>query len=334
MTMSDEFFMRQALKEARRGLGQTSPNPAVGCVIVRKGKVAARGWHRAAGKPHAEIEALRQLPSARGCDVFITLEPCSTEGRTPPCTDALIKSGARRVIYGATDPNPRHRGRARRLLTKAGIEVVAGILADECAALNEGWNHWIVTGMPFVIAKCGMSLDGRIDSPPGQRWLTGESSRRDAMKLRARVDAILVGAETVRTDNPHLTLRGIKGRQPLRVVWSRHGNLPPDCHLLTDEWRERTHIYQGKGLRAVLQDLGKRGITQVLIEGGGQTLGAALDQRLIHRVEIYLAPILTGGKIPAFGGRGVGGNVAALGLIDPLYRKIGTDLKISARIQD
>lgn len=332
MPSTDETFMRAALREARRDLGRTSPNPAVGCVIVRAGKIVARGWHRAAGRPHAEIEALRQLPSARGGTVFITLEPCSTHGRTPPCSEALIAAGVTRVVYGATDPNPAHRGRAKQLLEAAGIRVTEGVLADECTELNEGWNHWIVTGMPFVIAKCGMSLDGRIDSPPGQRWITSEAARRDAMKRRAQVDAILVGAATVRTDNPQLTLRGVRGRQPLRVVWSRTGALPANCHLLTDEWREWTRVYCGRSLRQVLRDLGKRGITQILIEGGGETLGTALDQNLIQRVEIYVAPLLTGGQIPAFGGRGASSNEQAWVLQNPRYKKIGPDLKISAQV--
>lgn len=332
MPSSDEIFMRAALREARKGLGRTSPNPAVGCVIVRGGKIIARGWHHAAGQPHAEIEALRQLPSARGCSVYVTLEPCSTHGRTPPCSEALITAGVKRVIYGATDPNPAHRGRAKQLLEAAGIRVTEGVLGAECQELNEGWNHWIATGMPFVIAKCGMSLDGRIDSPPHQRWITSEAARRDAMKRRAQVDAILVGAATVRTDNPRLTLRGVKGRQPLRVVWSRSGELPADCHLLTDEWREFTRVYRGRSLKQVLRDLGKRGVTQVLIEGGGETLGAALDQHLVQRVEIYIAPLLTGGQVSAFGGRGAGSNEQAWVLQHPRYKKLGSDLKICGRI--
>jgi len=332
MPSHDETFMRAALREARKGLGRTSPNPAVGCVIVRGGKIVSRGWHRAAGRPHAEIEALRKLRSARGCEVFITLEPCSTHGRTPPCTEALIAAGVKRVVYGATDPNPAHRGRARALLERAGIRVTEGVLGAECTELNEGWNHWIVTGMPFVIAKCGMTLDGRIDSPPGRRWLTGEAARRDAMRRRAQVDAILVGAGTVRADNPRLTLRGVRGRQPRRVVWSRSGQLPADCHLLTDEWRERTEVTRGRSLRQVLRNLGRQGVVQVLIEGGGETLGAALDGGLVQRVEIYVAPLITGGRVPAFGGRGVGSNAAAWHLQNPRYTKIGPDLKISARL--
>ena len=166
----DEKFMREAIKLARRGLGHTRPNPAVGCVLVKKGRIIARGWHRRAGQPHAEIEALRALKKisdARGATAYVTLEPCSTQGRTPPCTRALIEAGLQRVVLGATDPNPKHRGRGFALLRRAGIEVVTGVLADECTALNPAFHHAMSTGLPWVIAKCGLSLDGRLTRPPG-----------------------------------------------------------------------------------------------------------------------------------------------------------------------
>ena len=236
--MDDEKFMRLALREARRGIGSTSPNPAVGAVIVRSGRVIAKGWHKRAGQPHAEVEALRALKNpaaAKGATIYITLEPCCTHGRTPPCTEALIAAGFARVVLGATDPNPAHAGRAVPILKKAGIRVTCGILAAECEALNVAFNKWGATGMPFVIAKAGMSLDGRLSRPPGEgQWLTSALSRADAMHLRASVDAILIGAGTLRTDNPRLTLRGVAGRQPLRVVITRSGRIPNDAHLFTD----------------------------------------------------------------------------------------------------
>ncbi len=218
-TPSDERFMRLALVEARKGIGRTSPNPAVGAVIVRAGRVLARGPHRGAGLPHAEIEAIDAIPRmgrCRGATLYVTLEPCSTQGRTPPCTGAILAAGFARVVFGATDPNPKHAGRAAKILRAAGIAVTSGVLAGECVALNRAYNHWITTRKPWVIAKCAMSLDGRLTRRPGEStWLTSPAARRHAQALRARVDAILVGAGTIRADNPRLTVRGIRGaRQP------------------------------------------------------------------------------------------------------------------------
>ena len=329
--------MRLALREAARGVGCTSPNPAVGAVIVKGGRVIAKGWHRCAGGAHAEIEALRALKKpdlARGATIFVTLEPCCTHGRTPPCTDAIIGAGIARVVTGATDPNPRHAGRGFAVLKKAGVTVTEGILAEKCAALNAGFNKWITTGMPLVIAKAGFSLDGRLTRPPGEgAWLTSEQSRADAMRLRATVDAILVGAGTVRADNPHLTIRGMSGerRQPWRAVLTRSGHLPQDAHLFSDAHRGRTLVFRGKSLRAVLRDLGKRGCTTVMIEGGGKILGAAFDAGLVDRVQFYLAPLLCGGP-DVIGGSGAGSTRESPGLENVSFRKIGPDIRITADV--
>ena len=335
--VGNDALMRAALAEARKGLGKTGPNPAVGAVISKNGKILSLGWHRGAGKPHAEIDALRNLKNpalARGATLHVTLEPCSTHGRTPPCTEAIIQAGFTRVVFGATDPNPKHAGRAKEILEEAGIQTLLGVLGEECALLNRAWNKWIATGLPFVTAKAGMSLDARIASPPDRRWITSEAARRDAMRLRAECGAVLVGAETVRTDNPQLTIRGLRVKeQPLRAVWSRSGQIPSDCHLLTDEHRDRTIIYKGKPLAAVLQDLGKRGVQHVLIEGGGKTLGEALDRRLIDRIVFYIAPVLLGGPTPALGGHGVPSNESALHLNNPTYRRIGPDLRVEGEVQ-
>ncbi len=330
--------MRAALLEAARGLGQTSPNPAVGAVIVRGGRIVARGFHRRGGEPHAEIEALRALEDpalARGATIFVTLEPCSTHGRTPPCVEAIIRAGFARVVLGAVDPNPAHAGRGVELLRAAGIAVTVGVLESECRELNAAFNKWIVTRMPLVIAKAGMSLDGRLTRPPGEvQWLTSAASRADAMGLRAQVDAILIGAETLRADNPRLTVRGIPGaRQPWRVVVTRSGKLPMDAHLFTDAHRERTMVFRGKSLRAVLRELGRREITSVLLEGGGQVLGEAFDRRLVDRVQFYVAPLLCGGPVAAVGGRGVGATVEAPQLRNPRYDKIAGDLRLTAEVE-
>jgi diaminohydroxyphosphoribosylaminopyrimidine deaminase/5-amino-6-(5-phosphoribosylamino)uracil reductase len=325
----DEAFMRLAIREARKGLGKTIPNPAVGALLVRHGQVITKGWHRAAGSAHAEIEALRKAPNPAGCTLYVTLEPCSTRGRTPPCTQAIIDAGISRVVYGATDPNPSHSGRAKKILQKAGVKVSSGLLAAECSSINAAWNKWIATGLPFVTAKVGMSLDGRIASFPGRRWITSEAARADAMKLRASSDAILVGAETVRIDNPSLTIRGVaKATQPWRVIWSRNGILPSNSNILTDEFRERTLVFTGKTLKSILRDLGKRGVQHVLIEGGGRTHGEAFQKGLVDRIVFYVAPVLLGGEVASIGGIGK----VNLSLSNPSYQRIGPDLRIEAKV--
>src|SRR5437870_12146764 len=252
----DEQFMRAALNEAKKALGQTSPNPAVGAILVIDNQIVAKGYHLAAGCDHAEIECLRNFGArvpARAT-LYVTLEPCSTAGRTAPCTDAIIKTGIKNVVVGATDVNPRHSGKGIMKLRNAGVKVREGVLADECGRLNEPFNKWIVSGRPFVIAKCGMSLDGRLMRRPGEsRWITSAAARRHAHALRAQVDAIVVGAATVRIDNPRLTARSAQqARQPWRVVLTRSGKLPRSAHLFSDRFAERTLVYRGKSLRTVL----------------------------------------------------------------------------------
>jgi diaminohydroxyphosphoribosylaminopyrimidine deaminase/5-amino-6-(5-phosphoribosylamino)uracil reductase len=331
----DEKYMRAALDEAAKGVGHTSPNPAVGAVIVRNGEIIGRGWHRRAGEPHAEIEAIRSLAAAdqaRGATLYVTLEPCSTHGRTPPCCDAIREHGFARVVVGAVDPNPKHAGGGLTILREADIEVADGELKDECEALNRAFNKWIATGRPWVIAKAGMSLDGRLTRPPNEgQWLTSEASRADAMRLRARVDALLVGGETVRRDNPKLTIRGVPGfeaKQPWRIVVSQSGDLPGAAHLFTDDFRERTRVVRAKPLDDVLAELGREQITSVLVEGGGRVLGEAVDKRLIDEVHFYLAPLLCGGP-NVIGGLGAAASAESIVLRDCRYERIGDDLHVS-----
>jgi diaminohydroxyphosphoribosylaminopyrimidine deaminase / 5-amino-6-(5-phosphoribosylamino)uracil reductase len=326
--------MRAALNEAKKALGQTSPNPAVGAVLVVGNRVVARGHHRGAGRDHAEIECLRNFngPVPARATLYITLEPCSTEGRTGPCTDAILEAGVRNVVVGAIDVNPLHSGKGIARLRHAGVSVREGVLADDCAQINEAFNKWIVTGRPFVIAKCGMSLDGRLTRPADEsRWLTGGSARRHAHQLRAKVDAILVGAETVRADNPRLTVRGVReARQPWRVVLTRSGKLPRRAHLFADRFSSRTMVFQRKSLTEVLKNLGEQGVTSLLIEGGGKVLGQVLDAQLIDKVQLYLGPVLTGGPVIAFPGRGAGTAMNALRLRRIFYQQIGQSICITA----
>jgi diaminohydroxyphosphoribosylaminopyrimidine deaminase/5-amino-6-(5-phosphoribosylamino)uracil reductase len=324
--------MRAALREARKGLGQTSPNPAVGAVLVAGHKIVARAHHKRAGAKHAEVECLARAgtPVPPGSTLYVTLEPCSTLGRTGRCTDAIIRAGVRRVVIGAMDVNPDHQGRGIDILRAAGIEVRTNVLEAECSALNEAFNKWIVTGLPFVIAKCGMSLDGRLTRRPGEPgWITGPAARRDSHHLRSQVDAILIGAETARVDDPGLTVRGVgPSKQPWRVVLTSSGRLPARLKLFKDRFKDRTLVYRKKSLIAVLKDLGKKNVTSVLIEGGGDILGQALDRGLIDKVQIYLGPILTGGPVIAFAGCGAGSTPEAPRLQRVSYAKFGDNVRV------
>src|SRR6266487_4216002 len=250
----DSARMRIALQLARRGFGMTSPNPMVGAVLVKRGKIIGRGWHRRAGGPHAEVEALRDAAwrghDPRGATLYVTLEPCSTHGRTPPCTDAIIAAGIARVVIAATDPNPAHAGRAFRILRRAGIEVVTGVLADEGTRLNESFNHWIVHRTPFVTVKAAMTLDGKIATATGEsKWITSEAARAEGMKLRRGADAILVGVNTILADNPSLTVRGVQGSKfkvqsskLRRIILDSRARTPLTAKVISDEFAGLTTI--------------------------------------------------------------------------------------------
>jgi diaminohydroxyphosphoribosylaminopyrimidine deaminase/5-amino-6-(5-phosphoribosylamino)uracil reductase len=321
--------MRAALAIAKKGLGQTSPNPAVGAVLVVGGKIVATGYHKRAGLPHAEIECLRNFnkPIPKNSVLYVTLEPCSTTGRTGRCTDEIVEARVRKIVIGTTDPNPRHAGRGIEMLKSAGLDVRTGVLAEECSALNEAFNKWIRTGRPFVIAKCGMSLDGRLSTPPGEtQWITSTASRRHARRLRAEADAILIGAETLRTDNPRLTVRFPGAKQPWRIVLSRSGKLPRQARLLTDRFAARTMVYGERNLETLLHELGAKDITSVLLEGGGEILGQALDQHLVDKVQLYLGPVLTGSPVIAFPGIGAASTGQAVRLERVRYERIGQDV--------
>ena len=332
---ADEKYMREAIRLAKKGVGKTRPNPAVGCVIVKDGRIIGRGYHKQAGGPHAEIEALRSLKSpsaARGATIYVTLEPCCTHGKTPPCTEAITAAGISRAVVGAIDPNPRHRGRGIELLRRKKIKTKTGLLAPECEALNPEFNRTMRTGMPWVVAKCGMSLDGRLTRPPGEgQWITSPAARFDAMKLRAAVDAVMVGAATVRADDPALTLRGIKGDQPWRIIWAPRRLPPKNRHLMRTAAGRNVIVLRHKNLRAALRELGKRGIRKILLEGGGYTLGKAFEGGLVQEAVFYIAPMLAGGAIPA-----VGGKRAFLALVPGKLQacKVGDCLKLSARIEE
>jgi diaminohydroxyphosphoribosylaminopyrimidine deaminase/5-amino-6-(5-phosphoribosylamino)uracil reductase len=371
--------MKLALRLARRGYGATSPNPMVGAVLVKGGRTRARvigrGWHHRAGLPHAEIEALRDAQkhghNPRGATLYVTLEPCSTHGRTPPCTDAIIAAGIRRVVIGATDPNPNHAGRAFKILKRAGIETAHGILAEECARLNEAFNHWIVHGTPFVIVKAGMTLDGKIATASGEsKWITGPQARAHGMKLRQGMDAILAGVNTILADDPSLTFRpsrktkaGARAKKPLRrIVLDSLARTPLTAKVVRDEFAALTTIVVSKSapkkraavlakrvhvlvaptvkgssrlldLRWLLKKLGSENVTSLLVEGGGETNASFLFNGLAQRVMFFYAPKIMGGRDSRKGvaGEGVTRLSDAIQLHDVEWKKVGGDLMMTAR---
>jgi diaminohydroxyphosphoribosylaminopyrimidine deaminase/5-amino-6-(5-phosphoribosylamino)uracil reductase len=336
----DERFMRVALREARRGLGLTSPNPAVGAVLVREGRLLSRGFHRRAGLPHAEVEALRALQDpavAIGATLYVTLEPCCTTGRTPPCTEAILRAGIRRVVVGAVDANPLHAGRGLEQLRAAGVDVRVGVLEEACVDLNRAFFRWIAERRPWVVAKAALSLDGRISRPPGEsRWLSGAAALRDAHRLRREADAILIGANTLREDDPSLTVRWgwERGKeQPWRVVVTRSGDLPEGARLFQDAFRDRTLVFRNEPWERVLGELGQRhGVQRLLVEGGGEVLGSLRDAGWLDEVCFYLTPWICGGKALGVGGKGAGDLREALRLEGVRYRQLGADLRLSGRV--
>ncbi len=339
-TLTDEAAMRLALDEARQGIGLTAPNPPVGAVLVQDGKVIGQGCHRKAGEAHAEIEALRAAAQAghgvAGATLYVTLEPCSTHGRTPPCTDAILSAGIRRVVWGARDPNPAHAGRAESLLRAAGVEVTTGIGEADCLEILRPFTKRITTGLPWVIAKAGMSFDGRITRPAGEgQWLTGPAARADALRLRSACEAVLAGAETIRQDNPALTVRGDALRdgqtQPWRVILTKSGDLPESALVLTDVHRGRTLVCRDQPFETVLRDLAGRGVLSVLIEGGGQILAAAFSGGWVDEVVFYVAPLISGSGRPVVAEEAFLGASIKLQFVE--YKQLEWDLRIRARVR-
>ena len=309
-TGTDETWMLRALEQARCGLGATSPNPAVGAVIVRDGNILGQGYHECAGEAHAERRAIRDAIERgngdllRGADIYVTLEPCSSHGKTPPCTDALIETGFRRVIYGAVDPDKRHRGRADALLSAAGIQVLGRVSEEACRAFLRPWMHAVETGRPWVVAKAAVTFDGRMTRRT-ERWLSGAEALSYAHDLRLESDAILVGGCTVRTDDPSLTIRSAKRAvprkkvQPWRIVLThQRDNLPAQARIFTDEYADRTRVYENVGdMVGFLESLrGELGITQLMLECGGKLMRRFFEENLINEWVQIMTPYIGGGK--------------------------------------
>jgi diaminohydroxyphosphoribosylaminopyrimidine deaminase / 5-amino-6-(5-phosphoribosylamino)uracil reductase len=360
-----ERFMWRALELAERGRGKTSPNPLVGCVIVRDDEIVAEGWHERAGEPHAEIHALRKLADARGATVYVTLEPCSHVGRTPPCADALIEAGVRRVIVAARDPNPRVNGQGIERLVDAGVEVVTGVLADEAERQNEiVWTVHAKT-RPFVLYKTAMTLDGKIATRSGQsRWITGPRARDLVQRWRGEMDAVAVGVTTVLLDDPLLTCRLEGGQSPTKVIFDSVARTPPSARLFDDDEQGRPAkvvLYctekaaaaridglksrgaevvvlperQGRAdLNVALEDLKAREITSVLLEGGGTLAWSFFEAGAVDRVAFFIGPkLLGGGGASPLGGLGVTVMDEAITLSELHTEFVAGDLLITGRVR-
>lgn len=332
--MPDVFYMRRALALAARGQGRTSPNPLVGAVVVQAGEIVGEGWHQRAGTPHAEVHALAQAGAlARGATVYVTLEPCAHFGRTPPCTAALLEAGVQRVVAAMVDPNPRVSGQGLATLKAAGVETTVGVLEEEARRLNEAYVKYITTGRPFVLLKGALTLDGKIATSAGDsRWISGPDSRRLVHQLRDEYDAVLVGVNTVLRDDPRLTTRLADWgrtdphrppRDPRRVIVDSQARTPPTAQVLrggsaaptliatlASAPAERRAALEAAGaevlllpardgrvdLSALMEELGRREITSVLLEGGGTLNAGALAAGIVDKVLFFIAPKIAGGR--------------------------------------
>lgn len=358
-----ERFMKRALELAERGLGSTSPNPAVGCVIVNGGGIVGEGWHEYAGGPHAEVNALKAAgKAAYGADMYVTLEPCNIHGKTPPCTKAIIEAGINRVIVAAGDPNPAVNGAGITDLRAAGLKVETGVLASISEKMNEAYNKHIVSGLPFVTMKVAMSADGRIATKTGSsRWITGEAARRRVHLLRSRSDAVLTGIGTVIADNPRLDARldGAPVHQPVRVIVDGQGRIPEDAVVVTsaketptiiattdmmsldksqklsDAGAEVVIVAKTDGridIEKLLAELGARGICSILLEAGSALSSAFITERLPDKYIFFMAPKLIGGDaaLGFYGGRGIEDISEAVALDFGEIEKVGEDIMIEA----
>ena len=360
-----EFFMRIALEEAARGVGRTSPNPTVGAILVKGGRIIARGYHRQAGASHAEVVAIDAAGArARGADLYTTLEPCVHFGRTPPCTQAILAAGIRRVICASMDPDPRVNGRGLKFLRERGVEVLASVLAPEANRLNQPFFKRVATGLPYVTLKAAITLDGKIATATGDsRWITGRAARQEVHRLRDQADVVMVGANTVRVDDPRLTCRlpGGQGRDPVRVVVGSRQPLSPEHRLFSlrsgrtilalprqagrvkgkglaargvDVWAA-----QGRGgrvdLEALLRRLASEGFNHVLVEGGARLFGTLLRERLADELLLFVAPRLIGMDGLSWAGElGIQQMKQALRVGELSVDRVGEDLMIRALLQE
>jgi diaminohydroxyphosphoribosylaminopyrimidine deaminase / 5-amino-6-(5-phosphoribosylamino)uracil reductase len=356
-------YMRRAIELARRGKGMTSPNPAVGAVIVQNGGVAGEGWHEYAGGAHAEVNAIKAAGrAAYGSAMYVTLEPCNTYGKTPPCTQALVEAGVNKVVIGALDPNPSVSGRGVTALRAAGVEVEDGPFKEEITIMNEGYNKHVTSGLPFVTMKTAMSLDGKIATRTGSsRWITSEPARELVHAMRGESDAVMTGIGTVISDNPRLDVRldNFKGTQPIRIIIDGQGKIPEDALVvssakdtltivattdvisldksqsLSDAGVEVFMVPRVNGridLRKLLRELGTRGLCSIMLEAGAALATAFISEGLVDKYVIFIAPKLIGGDTAPslMGGPGIDDINQAIKLKFAEYKQVGEDLYVEA----
>ncbi|MGC2061364.1 MAG: bifunctional diaminohydroxyphosphoribosylaminopyrimidine deaminase/5-amino-6-(5-phosphoribosylamino)uracil reductase RibD [Thermodesulfovibrionales bacterium] len=359
--MTDEYLIRRTLTLAARAYGRTSPNPMVGAVVLKGSRIVAEGYHKKAGTPHAEAIVLEKSgEEARGATLYVSLEPCChRDKRTPPCTENIISSGIRKVVIAMQDPNPKVGGKGIEELRKAGIEVVSGILEERARMLNEYYIRHITTGRPFVILKAAMTLDGKIATPEGEsKWITGEKARREVHRLRGGVDAILTAIGTVKADDPSLTCRTGRHKNPLRIIIdprleiseeARVLTAPPETVIVTKKngHEKKKALLREKGiiilehegeradLAALMQEMGKKGIMSVLVEGGSSLNASALESGIVDKVLFFIAPKIIGGKesFPVVGGRTYRNLARAYRVSDTRIKKFGDDILISGYME-
>lgn len=359
---NDEHFMQMALQLARKGMGYVSPNPLVGAVIVKGDRIIGSGYHKRYGDHHAEVNAIRNArEDIAGATLYVTLEPCCHEGKTPPCVDSIVRNKIARVVIGAVDSNPLVCSEGINYLRRCGIEVKTGVLENECRRMNETFFHYMETGRPFITVKYAQTLDGRIATSTGNsQWISAERARRLAHQLRARHDAVLVGAGTVIKDNPELTVRLVRGRNPLRIIVDANLRIPLDAKILQNIAQAKTIVATTKDeasalskkiaatgaeiitvaadkngnvdLAKLFKALGLRGISSVLVEGGAQIITSLLKDNLADRLLIIIAPKIIGKGIEAIGDLQIRDMESAKILSIQKVKKIGPDLLIDGRL--
>jgi len=349
-----EKLMAKAFDLAEKGLGYTSPNPAVGAILLKNGRIVASGYHRRAGLPHAEIEVIKKAAkNARGAILITTLEPCSHHGKTPPCVDAIIAAGIKKVVGAITDRNPEVSGRGYRKLRRAGIEVVNGVLRKRAQRFYEPYFKFITTGIPFVTLKFAQSINGRIATRSGNsHWISSPESLKLSHKVRAVTDAVLIGNQTLKADNPELTTRLARGPNPIRILLSASGKVTRRRMIFTDRaaptyiaTATKSNVKQdrdfkiirvkklksGLDLEDLLSKLGKMGVVTLLVEGGSQVLTSFIKQKIGDRMIVFIAPIIIGDGISAIGDLGVATVENSIALSEMEWFKSGPDLFISGR---
>ncbi|MBI5101295.1 MAG: bifunctional diaminohydroxyphosphoribosylaminopyrimidine deaminase/5-amino-6-(5-phosphoribosylamino)uracil reductase RibD [Nitrospirae bacterium] len=359
--MTDGQYIKKAISLAKKGQGRTSPNPMVGALLVKKGRIISEGYHKKAGTPHAEAIAIDKAgPAAEGSTLYVSLEPCChKDKRTPPCTEKIISAGIKKVVISMEDPNPKVSGKGIEVLRRAGIEVSAGLLEEKAVELNEYYIKHIRTGLPFVVLKAAITLDGRIATPDGEsKWITGEKARRAVHGLRGNVDAIMTAIGTVRADDPRLTCR-IKGRpSPVRVILDPRLEINPDANVLTCPPRtlivtakagktEKKKLLRQRGMEfiehegkradlpALMKTLGSMGIISVLVEGGSSLNASCLESGIVDKVMFFTAPKIIGGRdaIPVVGGDVSRSLSGAHRIVKTRMRRFGEDFLIEGYVQ-